>query len=91
MLFQTVKDHEEFTYLEEAAPQKPAFTNTDMPTWFEAVYLRENPKGRHQEYWHHALGCRMILKVTRDTLTHEIEEVSAAHPEQQQIGTRQKS
>ncbi len=75
-----VRDHDEFTYLEDAHHQKPALTDTDMDSWFEAVYLRENPRGKHLEYWHHALGCRMVLKVTRDTASHVISKVEPAHP-----------
>ena len=37
------------------------------------VYLRDNPRGRYEEFWHHTSGCRRWLVVTRDTATHEIE------------------
>ncbi len=43
-----------------------------MDQWFDYVYLRDNPKGRFQEYWHHGGGCRSWLVVDRDTQTHEI-------------------
>ena len=76
-----MRDHDEFTYLEDAYHQKPAHTNTDANSWFKAVYLRDNPRGKHLEYWHHSLGCRMILKVTRDTVTHEISRIEPAHPD----------
>ncbi len=38
----------------------------------EAVYLRDNPAGPHDELWYHASGCRSWLRVTRDTRTHEM-------------------
>ena len=76
-----MRDHDEFTYLEDAAHRKPDYTDADMKKWFEAVYLRDNPRGKHVEYWHHALGCRMVLKVTRDTVTHDISKVEPAHPQ----------
>jgi heterotetrameric sarcosine oxidase delta subunit len=41
--------------------------------WYEAVYLRDNPKGAHSEYWHHTHGCRQWLKVDRNTVTHQID------------------
>ncbi|GGF87674.1 sarcosine oxidase subunit delta [Rhizobium wenxiniae] len=40
--------------------------------WHAYVYLRENPKGRYQEYWHHAGGCRRFLIVDRDNVTHDV-------------------
>lgn len=40
--------------------------------WHAYVYLRENPKGRYQEYWHHAGGCRRFLIVERDNVTHDV-------------------
>jgi heterotetrameric sarcosine oxidase delta subunit len=43
-----------------------------METWLEFVYLRDNPRGPHQELWHHSAGCRQWFKVLRDTRTHDI-------------------
>ncbi|MBB4346906.1 MULTISPECIES: sarcosine oxidase subunit delta [Rhizobiaceae] len=47
----------------------PAASEED---WHAYVYLRENPKGRYQEYWHHAAGCRRWLIVDRDNVTHDV-------------------
>ncbi len=38
----------------------------------DAVYLRDNPAGRHKEHWLHASGCQSWLVIQRDTRTHEI-------------------
>jgi sarcosine oxidase subunit delta len=46
--------------------------------FFEAVYLRNNPAGPHEELWYHGFGCRGWLRVARDTRTHEIFGVSFA-------------
>lgn len=43
--------------------------------WYAYVFLRENPRGPHAEYWHHVSGCRRWLVVLRDTVTHETIEV----------------
>lgn len=40
--------------------------------WIDYVYLRDNPRGAYEEYWHHTSGCRRWLVVSRDTATHEI-------------------
>lgn len=62
---------EEFT-VKGAALARPA-AETDQQAWMDYVYLRDNPRGRYDEYWHHTSGCRRWLVVTRDTATHEIE------------------
>lgn len=64
---------EEFT-VKGAALARPA-PDAGRETWFDYVYLRDNPRGRYEEYWHHTSGCRRWLVVMRDTATHEIEDV----------------
>jgi sarcosine oxidase subunit delta len=64
---------EEFTFLGDARPQRPASSDPEtMDQWFKYVYLRDNPSGRFDEYVQHSGGCRAWLVVTRDTATHEI-------------------
>jgi heterotetrameric sarcosine oxidase delta subunit len=64
---------EEFTYLGDASVKRPDSSDpSTMDQWFDYVYLRDNPKGRMHEYWHHSGGCRSWLVVDRNTLTHEI-------------------
>ena len=69
---------EEFT-IRGAALARPA--PEDGPeAWFRFVYLLDNPRGPHDEHWHHTGGCRRWLVVTRDTVTHEtaaVRDVSA--------------
>ena len=74
-----LRDHSEFTYGEDASITYPAIDNTDRQAWYEAVFLRENPRGAHLERWHHIQGCRQWLIVERDTLSHEITSVKLAH------------
>jgi methylglutamate dehydrogenase subunit B len=66
------RDSSEFSYLGDASCTRP---EPDAPEaharFFDAVYLRDNPAGSHEELWYHALGCRSWLRVTRDTRTHE--------------------
>lgn len=75
-----LRDDSEFSYGEDASVTYPELTNSDRKSWFEAVFLRDNPRGLHQERWHHVQGCRQWLIVERDTLTHEIFSVKLAHP-----------
>jgi heterotetrameric sarcosine oxidase delta subunit len=73
------REHSEFSYGGDATAQRP---RQDAPGWGPAwqayVYERTNPRGPHEEYWHHVMGCRQWLVVTRDTLTHEITECALA-------------
>jgi heterotetrameric sarcosine oxidase delta subunit len=40
--------------------------------WLDHIYLRDNPRGPHLEWWQHSHGCRAWIKVRRDTATHEV-------------------
>jgi sarcosine oxidase subunit delta len=40
--------------------------------WVDYVYMRTNAAGPHDELWYHEAGCRQIMKIRRDTRTHEI-------------------
>ena len=73
------RDHSEFSYEGDATVEYPALDASE-DEWFEAVYLRDNPRGAHKEYWRHAYGCGAFLEVERDTVTHEIGSVTIAHP-----------
>lgn len=68
---------EEFTIKGDASLGRPA-ADAGSQDWYNYVYLRDNPKGLHKEYWHHSSGCRRWLIVERDTITHKIHGVSDA-------------
>ena len=73
------RDVSEFTYLGDAAFHRPAPDAADAADrFYEAVYLRDNPAGPHEELWYHASGCLSWLRVTRDTRTHAILAVQLA-------------
>jgi sarcosine oxidase subunit delta len=61
----------EFTYGGDATLKRPAIDAPER-AWFEYVYLRDNPRGPHDELWLHSAGCRSWFKVRRDTHTHDI-------------------
>jgi sarcosine oxidase subunit delta len=61
----------EFTYGGDATVKRPS-PDAPAETWFEFVYLRANPRGPHEELWHHGAGCRQWFKVLRDTRTHDV-------------------
>ena len=64
---------EEFTFLGDASVKRPETLDpSSVEQWFDYVYLRDNPKGRIDEYAHHAGGCRAWLVISRNTQTHEV-------------------
>lgn len=76
-----LRNHHEFTYLEDGSVTMPDLSEAAEEAWYEAVFLRENPRGTHIEDWHHTQGCRMVVRVKRDTATHKILSVEPAHPD----------
>ena len=76
-----LRSHDEFSYEGEAGVDWPDLSETDAERWHAAVFLRRNPAGPHRELWQHAAGCRLWLVVERDTVTHTIRSVAAAHPD----------
>ena len=74
----------EFTYGGDASvvrPQPPASVEQGLDgdcdvastqQWLDHIYLRDNPRGSHLEWWQHSSGCRAWIKVRRDTATHEV-------------------
>ncbi|MDG4720174.1 MULTISPECIES: sarcosine oxidase subunit delta [Thalassospira] len=68
------RPREEFTVRGEVATPRPV-AGADESIWFDHVYLRDNPRGQHREYWHHSGGCRRWLVLDRNTVTHETSNV----------------
>ena len=69
-----IRPKEEFTIRGDAAPARPG-PEASEEAWLAYVYLRENPKGRIRESWHHTSGCRRFLIVERDNVTHVVYSV----------------
>jgi methylglutamate dehydrogenase subunit B len=74
------RDQIEFTYIEEAARRRPA-PGAAIPAFHDYVFRRLNPRGRNRELWQHQAGCRRMVVVERDTLTHAISGVWLAGAE----------
>ena len=72
------RDLQEFAYLGDGTRLRPDGRDAAPDTFFDYVYLRDNPAGPHRELWHHSAGCRAWLAVTRDTRTHAIRAVVPA-------------
>ena len=68
---------DEFTVHGDATVARPE-NSSDPGVWVDYVYFRDNPAGRHREYFYHHGGCRAWLVVERDTRSHEIFSVTPA-------------
>jgi len=66
------RHYTEFRYGGDASKRRPAHGGADMKTWHDYVFLFDNPKGAHREYWQHVLGCRQWLILERDTATNRV-------------------
>lgn len=71
----------EFRYAGDASVTRPAHDDPSEEAWFRYVYIRQNPKGSHKEYWQHVGGCRAWLIVERDTSNHIVYDVEPAQRE----------
>ena len=68
---------EEFAIRGDATLRRPDPAASEK-AWTDHVFLRENPMGRHREFWHHQSGCRRWLIVARDTVSHAVLSVEDA-------------
>jgi sarcosine oxidase subunit delta len=67
---------DEFVQLGAADPVRPP-PDAGIHAFVAYVYLRDNPAGAHRERFQHVGGCRAMIVVSRDTRTHEIQDVAA--------------
>jgi methylglutamate dehydrogenase subunit B len=73
------RGNEEFTYLGDASAARPDSGGSNATEHFtDYLYVRDNPRGVHREYWYHGAGCHSWLVVTRNTLSHEITRIEFA-------------
>ena len=79
-----IRPKEEFTIRGDASVVRPAPSASDE-AWHRYVHIRDNPRGRYLEHWHHASGCRRWLIVDRSNVTHEVFSVVAAGDKAREI------
>ncbi len=71
-----LRDVREFTIKGHAIALSRPAPDAGDEAWNAYLHLRENPAGVTTELWHHTAGCGAWLKVTRNTITHEILKVA---------------
>ena len=50
------REHTEFRYGGDAGKRRPAHDDMNAKAWHDHVFLFDNPKGPHKEYWQHVHG-----------------------------------
>ena len=76
------RQYTEFRYGGDAGKRRPGREVADLRAWHEYLFLFDNPKGMHREFWQHVQGCRQWLVVVRDTATDTVTEVMLARSAQ---------
>ncbi|MBO9400647.1 sarcosine oxidase subunit delta [Shimia sp. R9_3] len=72
------RDRREFYYMGDAvALQRPSPEASDE-VWDDYLHNRANPAGETRDLWQHEAGCGAWLVVRRNTITHEIYDVTLA-------------
>ena len=66
------RDHREFYYQGAAVMLERPDPGADAAVWDDYLHLRANVPGGHDELWSHDAGCGAWLKVTRNTITHDV-------------------
>jgi heterotetrameric sarcosine oxidase delta subunit len=66
------RDVSEFRYGGDASKKRPEHGSGGPKTWADYVFVFDNHKGPHEEFWQHTLGCRQWFRLKRDTATNEI-------------------
>jgi sarcosine oxidase subunit delta len=67
-----LRDETEFTYGGDASVMRPPIGDEQLSSWMDFVFMRDNPRGEHREFWHHVQGCRQWLVLERNTANHAI-------------------
>lgn len=63
------RDYTEFQYGGDASKRRPDHGSSNRQEWHDYVYVFDNPKGPHREFWQHTFGCRRWFVLERDTAT----------------------
>ena len=75
-----VRDETEFRYRGDASVVRPP-AEAPAEEFNAYVYERGNRCDWHPEWWLHVGGCRMLFRLERHTLTHELRPASRSGDE----------
>ena len=67
------RDVSEFTF--GATEKTPPDPGAGLREWSRYVFIAGNVLGAQEEWWRHAFGCGVWLRIKRDTADHKITEI----------------
>jgi len=73
-----MRDYTEFHYGGDARKPRPVHGSGNLETWCDYIFVFDNVKGVHREFWQHVLGCRQWLVVQRDTASNGVVDCTLA-------------
>jgi sarcosine oxidase subunit delta len=66
------RDRREFYYQGDALALNRPAAEAGAEIWDDYLHNRDNPAGVTEELWYHEQGCGAWIKVTRNTVTHDV-------------------
>lgn len=73
------RSEDEFAYGGEIPADGTAWdAPLDQDALAASLFMRDNVRGPHNEYWLHSGGCRQWLRVRRSTANHEVISVAVS-------------
>ena len=72
------RDRREFYYRGDAVGLRRPAPDAGVAAWDDYLHMRDNPAGKTRDLWYHEAGCGAWLVVTRNTITHDVLNVSLA-------------
>jgi methylglutamate dehydrogenase subunit B len=69
------RDRREFYYMGSDDYLNRPSADAQPHAWDDYLHNRDNPAGLVRDLWYHEQGCAQWLRVTRNTVTHEIHNV----------------
>ncbi|MDC1430463.1 sarcosine oxidase subunit delta [Octadecabacter sp.] len=66
------RDRREFYYQGHATMLDRPARDAGIDAWDDYLHNRDNIAGEVEDLWHHEAGCGAWIKVTRNTVTHEV-------------------
>jgi sarcosine oxidase subunit delta len=72
------RDRREFYYQGDAVALARPASDAGHQAWDDYLHNRENPAGDTQDLWFHEAGCGAWIVVSRNTVTHAINDATLA-------------
>jgi sarcosine oxidase subunit delta len=66
------RDRREFYYSGSSVLLDRPAADAGPDAWESYIHLRDNPAGVTEDLWYHETGCAQWLRVSRNTVTHEV-------------------